>query len=196
MHDPLPIYEKRELGSIQSKDGRSFTAYVGLDRDLVEQLKAHSLDMGDAELQNNTSDYKRFGEGSYDEWYAKDRTPYALVSGDGTLVALAWFGPKPLGRKSLRYLSEDELAKEGQQEKSEWHTIVYRSYAPFRGIGLMTPFMHFAISEYKKRFPEATLWAGISTNNPASLGLAKKLGFKEHPEYIDAAANWCALVQE
>lgn len=196
MNEPVPIYEKRELGPFQAKDGRTFTAYIGLDRDLVEQLKAHSLDMSDTELQNNTSDYKRFGEGSYEEWYAKDRTPYALTSGDGTLAALAWFGPKPLGRKSLRYLSQEELAKENQQEKGEWHTIVYRSYAPFRGIGVMTPFVRFATEDYRRRFPGAKLWAGISTKNEASIALASKLGFQLREDLTDHEAQWTAMTLE
>jgi Acetyltransferase (GNAT) family len=195
MTSMIPLYESHPLGSIRSKDGRIFSILIGLDRDLVSQLKERSLDTSDIELQNNTSDFKRFGEGSYEEWYEKDRTPYALVSEDGKLAALAWFGSKPLGRKSLRFLSDEELAKENEQEKTHWHTIVYRSYAPFRGIGVVTPFVRFAMNDYKKRYPDAKLWAGISTDNAASIALATKLGFKQDPKYIDTEAHWCAMVE-
>jgi RimJ/RimL family protein N-acetyltransferase len=190
----MPIYTSQKLSSLRSKDGRDFSVVVGLEKQVVSQLKERSLDKTDLDLQNNTSDLKRFGEGSYEEWYAKERTPYALMSEDGKLAALAWFGPKPLGRKSLRFLSEEELAKEKDQEKNDWHTIVYRSYEPFRGIGVMPPFLRMVMEDYKKRYPEAKLWAGISTDNLASLGLAEKLGFKRLPEYTDADAHWCAMI--
>ena len=179
-----------------SKDGTSFDILVGLDAALVAQVREHSLNIGDKELQENTSDYKRFGAGSYEEWYSKERTPYALVDGVGKLAALAWFGPKPLGRKSLRYLSAEELAKEGMQEKSDWHTIVYRSYAPYRGTGLMTEFMEKITEDYLQRYPDAKLWAGISMKNAASVALAKKLGYIQKEEYVDAEAQWCAMIRE
>lgn len=190
----VPIYTSEPLGSLTSRDGRAFKVLIGLDERLVEQLKMRSLDTSDVQLQKNTSDRQRFGEGSYEKWYAKERTPYALVAEDGTLAALAWFGPKPLGRKSLRFLSDRELAEEGRQEKTQWHTIVYRSYEPFRGAGLMAPFLTQVMADYKKRYPQVKLWAGISTENTASLALAKKLGFKEVPQYVDADAHWCAMV--
>src|SRR5262245_1922191 len=105
MEGTLTIFESHTIGALESKTGIPFDVVIGLSRDLVEQLKVRSLDESDTELQQNTSDRKRFGGGSYEEWYAKERTPYALVDKSGTLAAIAWYGPKPLGRKSLRYLS-------------------------------------------------------------------------------------------
>jgi len=194
--EPLLIYESRTLKTITSKDGEVFTIILGLSKVLIEQLKAYSLDVSDTDLQANTSDRQRFGEGSYEEWYGKDRTPYALVDHAGKLAALAWFGPKPLGRKSLRYLSAEERAQELQQQTGEWHTIVYRSYNPYRGRGLMTPFMRYVIADYKKRYPHARLWAGISTKNEASIGLAKRFGFIESVEHSDPKAKWCAMIEQ
>ena len=190
------IYTSEPIGSLTSKDGRTFTIQIGLDKKMAEQVRWYSSDPSDTDLLKNTSDLKRFGEGSYEKWYAKERTPYALVAPDGTLAALVWLGPKPLGRKSLRYLSERELAEEGRQEKTQWHTLVYRSYRPFRGTGLMRTFVQEAIANYKKRYPQVKLWVGISTDNEASLALAKKLGFKVVPQYIDEEAHWCALIEE
>ena len=192
----LPIYESVRIGSVTTRDGVPFSMHEGLGRDLVEQLKVYSVDDTDTDLQDNTSDRKRFGEGSYEEWYSKERVPYALVASDGTLAALAWFGPKPLGRKSLKYLSAEELAKESAQEKSDWHTIVYRSYKPYRGAGLMTQFLHSATDHYLKKHPNAKLWAGINMANKASIVLAAKLGFKEVPELVDTEKNWLAMVRE
>jgi RimJ/RimL family protein N-acetyltransferase len=192
----IQIYESREIGSLEARDGEKFSMVIGLSTDLVAQLKRFSLDLSDEDLQKNTSDYKRFGEGSYEEWFGKERTPYALVSASGALAALAWFGPKPLGRKSLRYLSEEEVAKESMQEKGDWHTIVYRAYNPFRGKGLMTRFVKLGMKDYEERHPNAKFWAGISTKNEASMALASKLGFVIDPELTDADNAWAAMVYE
>ncbi|MDP4114320.1 MAG: hypothetical protein Q8924_19655, partial [Bacillota bacterium] len=106
---PIPLYATFHIGNAIGRDGDGFMVFSGLDKNLVSQLKKYSLDEGDKELQENTSDKKRFGEGSYEEWYAKNRVPFALVNAKtGTLAALAWFGPSPLGQKSLKYLSEKE----------------------------------------------------------------------------------------
>ncbi len=196
MTQPLPIYESQPLSTVSSKDGDDFTIAVGLNKDQITQLQAYSLDESDIDLQENTSDRQRFGEGSYEEWYDKDRTPYALLDKEGKLAALAWFGPKPLGRKSLRYLSEEERAEESKQEAGNWHTIVYRSYNPYRGKGLMTPFMQYVIADYKKRYPAAKLWAGVSTKNEASIGLAKRFGFVVSEAHSDPEAEWCAMIEQ
>ena len=106
---PIPIYTSARIGSMRSRDGETFTMYAGLEIDQVAQLRAYSLDETDEEIQKNTSDRQRFGEGSYEKWYAKGRVPFALVhDATGTLAAITWFGPKPLGRKSLKHLSEEE----------------------------------------------------------------------------------------
>ncbi len=170
---------------------------MGLDKNLVEQLKKKSLDETDTDVQSHTSDRKRFGEGSYEEWYAKERTPFALTEEKtGVLAALAWFGPKPLGRKSLKYLSEAELAEEGRQKKSDWHTLVYRSYVPFRGKGLMTDFLKQVIAIYMEQYPNAKLWVGMNADNKASAALASKLGFEKAEELADTRSNWFAMVKK
>ena len=194
---PLPIYTSYPLELITARDGEEFSLVIGLDRGLVAQLKEKSLDESDIEIQSHTSDRKRFGEGSYEAWYAKERTPFALVEKKtGMLAALVWFGPKPLGRKSLKYLSEAELEKEGRQEKDAWHTVVYRSYPPFRGKGLMTNFLRRAMDVYLQHYPNVKLWAGMSGVNVASAGLVGKLGFKKDEKLVDTEANWFAMVKD
>ena len=194
---PLPIYQSVQVGELTSKDGSFFRIVAGLDKNLVGQLKVKSLDETDIDIQSHTSDRKRFGEGSYEEWHAKERTPFALVEDKtGTLAALAWIGPKPLGRKSLKYLSETELKEEANQKKGEWHTLVYRSYAPFRGKGLMTAFLIQVIGIYAQQYPTAKLWVGMSAENVASTALATKLGFKKEESLVDEKANWFAMTKE
>ncbi|OGG73148.1 hypothetical protein A3A38_03405 [Candidatus Kaiserbacteria bacterium RIFCSPLOWO2_01_FULL_53_17] len=194
---PLPIYTAVQIGSMRGKDRDIFDIMAGLGKALVAQVRAKSLDVADVELQENTSDRKRFGEGSYEEWYGKSRTPFALVhEATGALAALVWFGPKPLGRKSLKYLSEEELRKEGQQKETQWHTLVYRSYPPFRGKGLMGAFVRFAIQKYRERYPDVKLWVGLNEANAASVALATTLGFHKREDLVDAEARWFAMTQE
>lgn len=175
----LPLFESREIGKAFGTTGTAFVIREGLDASGINQLKKHSLDTSDAELQK-TSDFERFGKGSYEDWYrSKERTLFALIEENtGTLAALAWFGPKPLGRKSMKHLSADERAEdERAMDSHNWHTIVYRSYPPFRGTGIMKDFVRFCMDTYLKRHPKAKLWAGIYGANPASIGLATGLGF-------------------
>ncbi len=185
---PPGLYESVPIADVVTNDGDHFVAIAGLDKYMATQLKHYSLSEDDLELQENTSDKKRFGEGSYEEWYAKGRTPFALVhKKSGSLAAIVWFGSKPLGRKSMKYFSAVELAEEKKLDAENWHTISYRSYNPFRGKGYMREFARFAIDTYLKVFPEAKLWAIFKTKNNASITLAEKLGFKlcsgiSHPE--------------
>lgn len=185
---PLPLYESVPIAEATAKDGESFMIVAGLDKHMAEQVKQYSLNEHDPELIENTSDKKRFGEGSYEEWYSKQRTPFALIHSDTeTVTAICWFGPKAFGRKSMKYLSAEELKDEFTPAEGEWHTISYRSYNPFRGKGLMRGFVDYVTKEYIKGFPNAKIWAIINTSNPASLILAEKLGYKteedaSHPE--------------
>jgi RimJ/RimL family protein N-acetyltransferase len=185
---PLPVYETVPLGEMTGKTGEAFRIVAGLDHDLVRQLREKSLDESDTELMQNTSDRERFGLGSYDEWYAKGRVPFALVhAGSGNLAALIWFGPKPLGRRSLKHLSPEERARESEsvKEAGVWHTVVYRSYHPYRGAGLMKKFMRFALDAYRAAFPDARIWAGIEAANEASIGFARSFGLEVDEKQSD-----------
>ena len=197
---PVPVslclYEQVPLGEMVGKDGEQFDIVAGLGRNLVADLRAKSLDETDVEIQRNTSDRLRFGEGSYEEWYAKGRVPFALVhQGTGALAALVFFGPKPLGRKSLKHLSAQERAQdERQMDAGEWHTLAFRSYAPFRGKGLMKPFVRAALAAYATVHPGARFWAAIQGDNAASQGLATALGFVVDEGYSDADEGHVVMV--
>lgn len=188
---PLPIYETVHIADAV-KDGEEFRIVVGLDRNLVEQLKNYSADESDVELQKNTGDKSRFSEGSYEEWYKKSRTPFALIyKKTGALAALAWFGPKPLGEKSPRFGKEREYEKQ-----DKWHTPAFRSYIPFRGKGLMKDFILFVMDFYKIKFPNVVLWAGVDDRNQSVLKLNAQLGFKEHPEASEIQNHWLVMIKE
>jgi GNAT superfamily N-acetyltransferase len=169
---PLPLYKSIVIADAEH-EGEQFFIALGLDRKLTADVKTRSLDREDRDIQEQTSDRKRFGEGSYEKWYAKDRTPIALVAEGGTLAALLWFGPESFG------------------EVGPWHTVAYRSYAPYRGKGIMKAFARFAIAKYKALRPEVKLWAAIHSGNAASIALAEKLGFKR---VGDATAETAQIV--
>lgn len=195
---PIPLYQMILMGTLKSRDGELFSIVAGLDEGLVAQLKAYSLDESDREIQDNTSDRARFGEGSYEAWYGKDRVPFALVHDEsGKLAALAWFGPKPLGRKSLKHLTEAERAQDEKSLDADgWHTIVWRAYQPYRGKGLMTAFVRFAMDQYMAQYPGEKIWAGIYAENPASIALAEKLGFRILEAASDAQSHETVMVRD
>jgi len=158
---PLPIYKSIHIADATGPEGALFSVFAGLDENIAGELKKLSLDESDREIQENTDDRKRFGLESYEEWYKKIRTPFALIDkGSGKLAALAWFGPKP--------------AHEG----CKCHAAAWRSYPPFRGKGIMKNFTNFVIDFYMAKFPGTPLWVAIKKGNTRSFDLASKLGFK------------------
>jgi len=166
---PLPIYNSVTLATARSNDGDEFEITAGLEKNSAEEIKRHALDETDGELQKNTGDRKRFGEGSYEEWYAKNRTPFGLIhKKTGSLAAFAWLGPKRLG-----------------QESGECHTLGYRSYKPFRGKGLMKDFLRLAVKIYSASHPGVRYWVQINPENGASIALASSLGFAISEENSD-----------
>lgn len=194
---PLPIYTSVPIARAVAKDKEVFEIVAGLDPRLVKALQEHSLDANDEALKV-TSDRERFGEGSYEDWYKKGRVPFALVhSESGQLAALSWFGPKPLGRKPLKHLSEQERGQDERKlESGGWHTISYRSYPPFRGRGLMKSFVAFAMAEYASYYPGAKFWEGVDNANPASAALATSLGFRPEPSISDSDGKWVVMVKD
>lgn len=194
---PVPLFESIPIADGEAKDGDRFTVVLGLDRHMAEQVKHYSLDENDADLQENTSDRKRFGEGSYEDWYKKGRVPFALIHEESdSVTAICWFGPKELGRKSMKYLSEAELKDEYTPMPGDWHTISYRSYNPFRGKGHMRGFVQFCIDTYLKANPSAKLWAIFNSKNEGSIILAQKLGFKPHDEVSHPDDHLVTMVRE
>ncbi len=191
---PLPLYETAVIGMAETESGQRFRVETGLDRQGATRLKELSL-ADDPALRENTSDYERFGIGSYEGWYEKGRSIFALVDdANGALAAIAWYGPKPLGRKSIKYLSPEEQAreKESAAEAGEWHTIVFRSYPPYRGTGIMTDFVKATLETYRHYFPVARIWAGINGGNAGSIRLCEKLGLAKDETL--SSDTWVAMV--
>lgn len=190
---PIPIFKTIHIADAIGKDGEEFDVFIGLDEEHVAELQRLSLDESDVELQRNTGDRNRFGLGSYEEWYGKNRTPFCLVhKRTNALATLIWFGPKDLGQKSIKFGKEND--KQGKKE-NVWHTISCRSYAVFRGTGLMTNFTKFAIEVYKEKFPNVMFWSGVDVRNEGIVKLLTNLGFEVDEASSDLAENWLVMTK-
>ena len=189
---PLPIYSVVEIADAIGSDGEEFDVYVGLEKKYIEQLKQLSLDNKDIDLQSHTGDRVRFGEGSYEVWYNKSRTPFCLIhKRTDALAAFIWFGPKPLGEKSLKFRKDREYEKQ-----DIWHTISCRSYSPFRGKGLMKNFIKFAMDIYKNHFPGVMIWNGMDDRNMAMVKISAELGFEIDEENSDLPEHWLVTINK
>ena len=188
----MKIYEVKKIGEITSRDGEVFTIFFGISEEHVDQLKKYSLDKSDIELQNNTGDLARFGTGSYEDWFAKNRTPFSLIHNKTrTLAAFAWLGPKSLGLKSIKFGRDEKLISD-----DNWHTLALRSYNPFRGKGVTKTFAHFIIEYYKKLLPDALLWSGMDDRNLAIVNLMNFLGFRKREDISDLNSHWLIMTKE
>ncbi len=135
---------------------------VGLDRGMVDQLILRSNDTSDEALARTSDRTRFFDHHAYEAWYAKNRTPFALIHRtSGDLMALVWIGPK----------------KPASDTTDLTHTLAYRSYPPYRGGGFMTSFVSYVLHEYRAQNPNHHFWVCIATENLASRKLAEKLGF-------------------
>ncbi|HSE61737.1 MAG TPA: hypothetical protein VLA88_05600 [Candidatus Saccharimonadales bacterium] len=193
---PLPIYHTVHIADAINQLGEEFAIYAGLDEKMVADVREHSLNDSDEALKI-TSDRKRFGEGKYEDWYNKGRVPFALIhKQSGKLAAVAWYGPKPLGRKPIKELSQAELSQnERELDNDNWATFTYRSYPPFRGKGLMKDFVRFTMDTYETQFPDVKLWGGLYANNTPSLALAHDLGFSVNEAASDRSKNWLVVTK-
>ena len=191
---PLPIYSTVKIAEAVDENKNEFAVFVGLDKNMISQIKTFSLDKNDTELQKNTGDRKRFGEGSYEDWYGKNRTPFALVhTPTNALAALIWFGPKPPGTKSIKFQGKQ---KEKEGESGNWHTPALRSYIPFRGKNLMRDFFFFTTDVYRKKFSNIYLWLGLDSENKKMLRLGEALGFEVSPEFSDLDSKWLVMTKK
>ena len=192
---PLPVFNSINIADAINKDGEEFDVLVGLGKEQVEQLKKFSLDKSDVEIQENTGDRERFGKGSYEEWYALNRTPFCIINKrTGALAALVWFGRKDLGKKSIKF-GKDANTTETLMEHN-WHTLSCRSYVPFRGKGLMKNFTQFAMNIYKKQFTNAIFWTGMDDRNKRVVRLMTNLEFEVDKENSDLSHNWLVMTKK
>lgn len=168
--EPPALFKGETLGLFELGETESYTVTFGLSGALVEQLVAYSGDSSDTILHEFTSDRKRFKDvEAYKAWYGKVRFPFALVSGDGRLAALIWYGPSEF----------PELDEGGSPDsQNEWDTIAFRSYPPFRGQGFMKGFSELVLSHHKFFRPHHDIWLETRIHNESAQSLYEKLGFE------------------
>lgn len=167
---PLPLGEAHQSATLTTDDNEIFLLYAGLVPHMIQMLTEKSCDRTDEELLHNTQDYARFCEGSYAEWYAKERYPFALLSEEGDLAGVIWFGPKELPRVA------DVLSL---QTETEWDTFAIRTYIPFRGKRLARPFASTALEIYLTLRPGRKIWLETDRENTGAQALYSKLHFRE-----------------
>jgi len=157
-----------EVAIRTTDEGEVFHLFCGLDTNTIRIFTEKSCDTADTELQNNTSDYVRFCEHTYDEWYAKERYPFVLMSEGKELAGIVWLGPK------------EPPAVEGfLSAEKEWDTFAIRTYMPFRGKRLARPFASTALEIYRTLKPGRTIWLEADSENTSARALYTKLDFKE-----------------
>ena len=192
---PLPILKSVHIADAICREGKEYDVLAGLDKGYIEQLKELSADENDTALRDFTSDRKRFVVGTYEYWYQKNRSIFALINKQNDeLAAIVWFGPKPLGKKSPKFSEQLEPKVESERDlSSDWHTISVRSYPKYRGKGIMKVFTKFAMDTYKQHFPHVKFWSGMDDRNPSSVGLHKDLGFVIDEQCSDLSEHWLIM---
>lgn len=192
----LPLYESRCI-DVLDVHGNRYEYRQGLSNEYAEQLKVYSQDLADEALQEATSDFQRFGVDGYEAWFQKKRSPFALIDPNlHKLAAIIWFGPKTLGRPSLKHLTPTERRLESEHSMGDWHTVSYRAYPMYRGKGLMGIFCARAIADYQRLHPTVRLWLSIDSYNETSFHIAEKLGFVRSQEYTDEARHHYVYIQK
>jgi len=170
LSDPLEIYKRIEIG--KARNDETYSIYLGLNKKDADQLTAYAADKNDKALQQNTSDYERFVEKGYGNWYSKGRFPFILIN-DATkeLAAIIWVGPKQLPKgKFLKPLA---------QKNPCFYTFAIRAFGKYRGKGLVTPFLNFISKVIEDGIEDSIVWLIVEKANEPAKGLYKKFGFEK-----------------
>lgn len=165
---PLPCGDAHFAGNLISGDGKEFRLLCGLGADLIGVLKTKSCNVADTELHTNTSDRERFCTHTYEEWYKKERYPFALTSEKKELAGIIWFGPKAL-----------PVLDTTESDTTVWDTFAIRMYEPYRGKRLARPFAAAVIHLYRTQKPGRKIWLETNEGNVGAISLYEKLHFKK-----------------
>lgn len=182
---PQGLYCGELFAEADGGDAGTFDVYAGLREKYVDQLRAYSLDQSDIALQENTTDYERYGIGNYEERFEKKvRYVIALVHREtDTLASILWYGPRPLPSDVVLDSAYLEIPS------TQWDTVAMRTYGNFRGKGITTAFNLFALAKYRQQFPDRSLWLGVQKSNAAGNRLYEKIGFVTQGDDVIDAEN-------
>lgn len=141
---------------------QKLTINLDLSPENIHDLIRYTNNGEDQDLQNNTSDASRFATlPLYKAWLAKDRTIYSLVTANGVLAGIIWFGYQP-------------LVMDGHTLNT---TYAIRLYGPYRGKGLSKPFTAKCLAHYRSLHPGCDpIWLETNANNLIAITAYKSLG--------------------
>ncbi len=170
----------RRVGRLpRTLDGYPLDLYQGYDQHLVAQLVEKSVqphilsstpkDSQDTVKPNGTVRKARFkSPETFADWYEKGRALYSLVSEEGDVGGVVWFGPEEM---------------KGIEAN---HTFAIRHYEGYAGKGLGRSFMAYALLDYMLTLRETDqmkdfkgIWLETDEVNEDALGLYYKFGFKQ-----------------
>lgn len=167
--NPPRLYEEVLVGSVHVDGGERYKVVAGLSGAHVDELCTKSRDTNDLDLFRFTQDVERFSSHeAYVSWYEKERYVWALIGDAGDIAALAWVGKKEI---------PNDAGIVRHEKDTLWVTGGFRSYRPYRGIGIMTPFMEAVLQEARNLFPGSVLWVETNVDNSAGRRVFEKVGF-------------------
>jgi RimJ/RimL family protein N-acetyltransferase len=157
----------------------TFVFQEGLALSQVNQLIRYSNDSEDTELQTYTRDHTRFAtKGTYLAWYEKGPLIYALVHRESNaLAAITWFR-----------IADLPSQVSGPDHVSPVASAAYRSYIPYRGIGIMGRVARIARASFGARAPGLRVWLEVVERNAGAIRMYEKLGFIEIAHYQESLA--------
>jgi ribosomal protein S18 acetylase RimI-like enzyme len=132
----------------------------GITPERITQLLAFTK--RDRLIRTQTHDFDRFkSKKSFSSWEKRGKTIYTLVSRNGGLAGIIWFGKKPF--KNYKF------------------TFAIRVYPPARGKGLSKKFMELVIDNFSKNHKKPSFWLKTAKGNARALKLYRRFGFKVIP---------------
>ncbi len=178
---PQPLYESEKIASATHETLGAFTVYAGLSENHAQNIKRYSLDKNDKALQENTSDYKRFGLVDYEQRYQKKpRTQIILVhDSSDEVAAFIWFGPRnlPADLEEINTQESQDIESKLYDAQGQWYTSSYRTYGVYRGARITSTFATFVLDLYRQLYPDTPMWLAVQMDNQPAIALYKKLAF-------------------
>lgn len=160
----MAILEVSTISRLQAN--KSFLVNQGITEKQINELIQFANT--DPQVRKFTSDSKRFRDReAFDKWSSQGRTIYTLVSDQGNLCGILWFGKKDLPTREFT-----------QELDPKDYTVTFgiRTYGDARGKGLAKPFMRDVFNHFS---PKEGIWLETSGDNIAGVRAYTNFGFRK-----------------